>query len=135
MMKVLAIFVVILTVGWGVAIAADESPIQSMLGTPVTWTRDGTPVVTANAVGVVNNEFVPKEIRVTPGTTVIWTKLQGTHTVTAVETGPDGNPIFDANPIEGSFSYVFDTPGTHPYFCRFHGNEDGEGMAGTVIVE
>jgi plastocyanin len=135
MMKFLAIFVVTLTVGWGVVIAAEDSPLETMLGTPVTWTRNGTPVASANAVGVVSNEFVPKEIRVAPGTTVIWTKLGGTHTVTAVDLGPDGNPIFDANPIEGSFSFVFDTAGTYHYYCRFHGNEDGEGMAGTVIVE
>ena len=135
MMKLLAIFVATLAVGWGVAIAAQDSPIESMLGTPVTWTRDGTPVASANAVGVVNDEFVPKEIKVTPGTTVIWTKLEGTHTVTAVNTGPDGNPIFDANPIEETFSYVFDTAGTFTYYCRFHGTEDGEGMAGTVVVE
>jgi plastocyanin len=134
-MKLLAIFVVTLIVGWSVAIAAEDSPLETMLGTPVTWTRDGTPVASANAVGVANNEFVPKEIRVTPGTTVIWTQLEGTHTVTAVDTGPDGNPIFDANPIGDSFSFVFDTAGTYNYYCRFHGNEDGEGMAGTVVVE
>ncbi len=134
-MKLLAIFVVTLIVGWSVAIAAEDSPIETMLGTPVTWTRDGTPVASANAVGVVSNEFVPNEIKVTPGTTVIWTKLGGTHTVTAVDTAADGDPIFDANPIGDSFSFVFDTAGTYHYYCRFHGTEEGEGMAGTVIVE
>jgi plastocyanin len=29
----------------------------------------------------------------------------------------------------------FDTPGTYTFYCTFHGSPDGEGMAGTIIVE
>lgn len=29
---------------------------------------------------------------------------------------------------------TFDTPGTYTFFCTFHGNAEGSGMAGTLIV-
>jgi plastocyanin len=30
---------------------------------------------------------------------------------------------------------VFEQAGEYPFFCTFHGNAEGSGMAGTVIVE
>lgn len=29
---------------------------------------------------------------------------------------------------------TFDAPGTYTFFCTFHGNAEGSGMAGTLIV-
>jgi plastocyanin len=29
---------------------------------------------------------------------------------------------------------TFDTPGEYVFFCTYHGNSEGEGMAGTLIV-
>jgi plastocyanin len=38
--------------------------------------------------------------------------------------------------LEGDEAVVaFDTPGTYAFYCTFHGNADGAGMAGTVTVE
>ena len=34
-----------------------------------------------------------------------------------------------------SYAYTFTEPGTYPYFCRYHGDVGGVGMAGTIVVE
>lgn len=37
---------------------------------------------------------------------------------------------------EGDSAVItFDVPGTYQFFCTFHGNAQGAGMAGTLIVE
>jgi plastocyanin len=37
--------------------------------------------------------------------------------------------------LEGDSAVIsFDSPGTYVFFCSFHGNAEGSGMAGTIIV-
>jgi plastocyanin len=37
--------------------------------------------------------------------------------------------------LEGDEAVLtFDTPGTYIFYCTFHGNADGDGMAGTLTV-
>ena len=76
--------------------------------------------------------FQPKEITVKAGTKVTWINQDSfAHTVTA---GTRDNPsgLFDSKNLAGggTFSYVFDQPGTYNYFCGIH-----SGMDGTVIVQ
>ncbi len=33
------------------------------------------------------------------------------------------------------YTYTFTEPGTYRYFCRYHGDVGGVGMAGTILVE
>jgi plastocyanin len=76
--------------------------------------------------------FMPKEIHVAPGATVLWTNsspLQ--HTVTA----DDGS--FDSGLVDpgATFSQVFDAPGEYMYFCQPHGAAGGVGMSGKIVVD
>jgi plastocyanin len=75
--------------------------------------------------------FVPKELTVQAGTTVVWTNNDPfPHTVTS---GTRGSPtsLFDQTVDPGkTFSYTFQDPGTYPYFCSIH-----PGMDGVITVQ
>lgn len=73
-------------------------------------------------------EFRPQELRITPGTTVTWLNVSGSHTTTS-ETGA-WNSVDRLN--EGqSFSFTFQAPGEYLYYCDPHRNR---GMSGKIIV-
>ena len=67
--------------------------------------------------------YLPSEIKVDPGTEVIWSNDDSAaHTVTSgtPDVGPDG--IFDSALFMAgdTFSYDFNSPGSYPYFCMVH---------------
>src|SRR5215216_3780911 len=73
--------------------------------------------------------FVPVELHVGPGTTVVWTNSSPlAHTVTA----DDGS--FDSGNIDAgaTFEMYFEAPGFYTYFCAPH---KSLGMMGVVVVE
>jgi plastocyanin/uncharacterized membrane protein YozB (DUF420 family) len=75
--------------------------------------------------------FVPAELTVPVGTTVVWTNDErAKHTATA----DDG--LFDSGDqsLGDSYSYTFLEPGIYPYYCRYHGDLGGVGMAGAILV-
>ena len=81
----------------------------------------------ANEVFIQGNAFSPGTITVTANTTVTWTNKDGVaHTVTS-NTG-----IFDSGTINanGTYSHLFSTAGSYPYFCSVHPS-----MKGTVVVQ
>ncbi|HET6315593.1 MAG TPA: plastocyanin/azurin family copper-binding protein [Chloroflexota bacterium] len=76
--------------------------------------------------------FLPKEIHVAPGATVLWTNSSPLgHTVTA----DDG--AFDSGMVDpgATFSQVFDAPGVYQYFCQPHGAAGLVGMSATIVVD
>ncbi len=76
--------------------------------------------------------FIPSQLTIPAGMTVIWVNdEQAKHTATA----DDG--LFDSGDQELGVSYAntFTEPGTYQYYCRYHGDVDGIGMAGTIVVE
>jgi plastocyanin len=76
--------------------------------------------------------FVPKEIHVAPGATVLFTNSSPLgHTVTA----DDG--AFDSGLLNSGemFAQVFDAPGVYQYFCQPHGSAGGVGMSAIVVVD
>ena len=77
-------------------------------------------------------DFDAKEIKVKVGTTVMW-KNDGAkkHSATAAD-GSFDTGLYGSGE---SKSVTFDKPGTFLYYCQLHGTPDGNGMAGTVIVE
>jgi plastocyanin len=82
-------------------------------------------------VTIGDNTFTPKELRVSVGTTVVWTHSgERPHTVTA----DDDSFTSDTLNNGATFQQTFDTPGTFPYYCQFHGGKGGEGMAGVITV-
>ena len=76
-------------------------------------------------------QFLPSAMTIPAGTTVIWVNDERPkHTATA----DDG--LFDSGDqgLGDDFAYTFAEPGSYPYFCRYHGDVGGVGMAGTIEV-
>jgi plastocyanin len=76
--------------------------------------------------------FLPVEIHVAPGATVMWTNSSPlAHTVTA------DDAAFDSGNLDpgATFAQAFDAPGVYQYFCQPHGSAGLHGMAATVIVD
>jgi plastocyanin len=74
-------------------------------------------------VSVVDNEFDPVEVVVSPGTTVTW-RFEGeaAHDVS-------GDGFVSDRLTEGEFTHTFEATGSYPYVCTLH-----SGMDGTVYV-
>jgi len=78
--------------------------------------------------------FVPPELTVTVGTTVIWTNDDSaTHTVVSGDVNDPDNwgKVFESplNKPRQTFEFTFDTPGEYPYLCTLH-----PWMIGKIIV-
>lgn len=77
--------------------------------------------------------YDPDVVTVVPRTEVFWTNSDTTaHTVTSGE--PSGNNAgteFDSGDIgpQGTYSFIFMSPGTYDYFCTIH-----PWMTGQVVV-
>jgi plastocyanin len=79
----------------------------------------------AKKVTADNFDFEPQRVKVSPGTKVVWTSTQGSHTVTF-------KGGFDKTIPQGaSTSRKFKKAGTFKYICRFH---TAQGMKGKVVV-
>jgi plastocyanin len=77
-----------------------------------------------------DNFFDPANITVEPGTTVTWVQGgQNPHTTTSYDGSWDSGMIEGGS--GGTFSFTFEEPGTHDYFCVPH---ESLGMIGTVTV-
>lgn len=84
--------------------------------------------------GGFNPKFTPQTAEIVVGDTIRWTMVSGDHTVTSGTGAADANAgqLFDETLNEGqSFTYVFGSAGSFPYFCRPH---EADGMTGTVNV-
>ena len=81
-------------------------------------------------VKISNFKFVPQQVTVPAGTTVVWVNENGRHTVEA-DKGEFKSPVLTGG---NSFEFKFDKPGRYAYHCGFHGEAGGKDMAGTVVV-
>jgi plastocyanin/uncharacterized membrane protein YozB (DUF420 family) len=83
------------------------------------------------AVTMQDYAFNPDAITIKVGTTITWTNHDSEgHTVTSDDGRIDSGNI-DTNQ---TYSYTFDTPGTYPIYCRYHGGPGGQGMHMMVTV-
>jgi len=81
----------------------------------------------------VDNFFKDEVVSVEAGTEVVWeNKGRNDHNIIPVETGDFGVEIEEFTPGD-VYSYRFTEPGTYPYYCSLHGNEE-VGMIGTIEV-
>lgn len=101
-----------------------------------------TPGVAVGETGVAieGSKFVPRDVTVRVGETVVWTNMDNLpHSVTA----DDGS--FDSHSSCGmvagrcmnkgeTYRQTFRRAGSFPYYCRTHGARGGQGMAGAVTV-
>jgi plastocyanin len=79
------------------------------------------------SVSIQNMAFMPDTLRITTGTTVTWTNMDGVmHTVTA------SSGLFDSGNLSGGqmFHYMFNTAGTFTY----HSLNESSIKSGVVIV-
>lgn len=83
------------------------------------------------SIKVKNFGFEPKELTIAPGTTVEWTDEGGKHSVEA-DNGSFKSPALVAGQ---KYEHKFDTAGSYPYFCSFHGSKGGHDMAGKITVK
>ncbi len=86
------------------------------------------PAVTIN---MTRDAFDQTEVDIPAGSSVVWTNGNAlTHTVTADDGSFDSGDV----PSGKQFSMEFDTPGTYPYYCSYHGDVGGVGMSGVIVV-
>ncbi|MFC5302493.1 plastocyanin/azurin family copper-binding protein [Azospira restricta] len=89
----------------------------------------GTATAETVEVRIEKYKFVPEEIKIKAGDTVVWKSYEkrGYHTVWFKERGlPESEPMFP----DESWQMKFETQGEHPYVCGPHPE-----MTGRVIVE
>lgn len=78
-----------------------------------------------------DNFFSGKTIDISPGDTVVWKNVGAmSHTVTA-----DNGSFGSGTLLPGqTFSQTFTQAGSYPYYCKFHGGLNFQGMSGLVRV-
>ncbi len=115
---------------WAALLLAAAGCGTSPGGTPETASPVPTAPQPATAqVAIDNFAFSPREITVAPGTRVTWVNHDDVpHTATS-SVKPR---TFDSGALDtdGTFSFVFTTPGSYDYFCAVHPH-----MTGKIIVK
>lgn len=89
-------------------------------------------------VKMFDNRFEYTEVRLPVGGTVTFVGAgRSPHNANAADGSWSTEDVFGSlNQLEGdSAKLTFDEPGEYVFFCTFHGNAQGEGMAGKLIVE
>jgi plastocyanin len=89
-------------------------------------------------VQMFDNRYEFTEIRIPPGGSVNFVGAgRNPHNAVATDESWSTEDVFGSlEQFEDDEAViVFDAPGEYPFFCTFHGNAEGSGMAGTVIVE
>lgn len=78
------------------------------------------PPAQVHTVTVKDNSYEPKSITIEPGDTVRWvfTGIDGTHTVTALNGAFDSGTVFTAS--GATFERRFEARGTWDYSCKAH---------------
>src|SRR5262245_16386153 len=85
-----------------------------------------SPVFRVAHVSIRDFAFVPGNIQIAPGETIIWTNYDiAQHTVTFRDGTADSGVLTERE----IFSHAFEAPGTFEYYCRLHPS-----MTGTVMV-
>lgn len=98
---------------------------------------DGSVEGTSVTVEMYDDRFQYDEIRVPVGGEVAWVGAgRNPHNAVAADGSWSTEDVFGSlEQLEGDIAVVtYDEPGEHIFFCTFHGNAEGEGMAGRLIV-
>lgn len=85
-----------------------------------------------------DNRYSYTEVHIPAGGTVQWVGA-GRNPHNAVSAGGEWSTEDAFGSLEQSkgdvASITYDQPGEYLFYCTFHGNPDGKGMAGRLIVE
>lgn len=79
------------------------------------------------------SDYSPRCLKVKPGTTVT-IQASERHPLQGIEMGPP-NPFLRGSPGTRPETHTLNAPGSYGYFCTDHGDKEGNGMAGVVVVE
>lgn len=131
---------VIVTSGNGSVLGASTSqPNLPNTGT-TSSASSGNAATTVNAVnsgqrvvqvGVFDNFFDPHNVVIPTGGTVTWTNRgTTTHSIQA-----DNGTFLSTMAPGGTYSHIFNTPGTYLYYDTANGGPNGTGMFGVVVVQ
>ena len=96
-----------------------------------------TPDTSSPSVLMLDNRFSPVEVEVAVGATVEFVGAgRNPHNAVAADGSWTTEDSFGGlEQFEGDAALVtFTERGTYVFFCTFHGNGDGKGMAGTLTV-
>jgi plastocyanin len=88
-------------------------------------------------VRMFDNRFEHTEVRIPVGGSVTWLGAgRNPHNAMAADESWSTKDAFGSlEQLEGDEAVLtYDTPGTFVFFCTIHGNAEGAGMAGTLIV-
>ncbi len=88
-------------------------------------------------VEMYDNRFQYTEIRIPVGGSVNWVGAgQNPHNAVAADEEWSTETVFGSlDQYEGDEAVLtYDEPGEYVFFCTYHGNAEGRGMAGTLIV-
>jgi len=101
---------------------------------------DGTTATEGQDVTVrmFDNRYEYNEIHIPPGGSVNFVGAgRNPHNAVASDASWSTEDVFGSlEQLEGDEATIdFDQPGEYPFFCTFHGNAEGDAMAGVVIVE
>ncbi len=105
--------------------AVADGPVATGKTVSVPATTSGSKTL---HVKMESTKFVPDEVTVETGTTIIWVNED---TVKHNVTSSDGSFQSEDLVKGGAYSFTFREPGTYEYTCTLH----PPGMKGTVIVE
>ena len=89
-------------------------------------------------VRMFDNRFEYNEIHIPPGGSVNFVGAgRNPHNAVASDQSWSTEDVFGTlEQLEGDEAVIdFEQPGEYSFFCTFHGNAEGSGMAGVVIVE
>ncbi len=112
------------------------TPYATITGTTATTTATPTATISGVNTAVVimsSLAYVPAQLTVSVGTTVIWTNHDTvSHTVSSGTPGAlDGKFRSDTLAPGQAFSFTFNTTGNYPYFDEIYGSQ----MTGAITVQ
>jgi plastocyanin len=88
-------------------------------------------------VDMFDNRFEYMEIRIPVGGSVNFVGAgRNPHNAVSADGSWSTEEVFGSlEQLEGDEALItFEAPGEYVFFCTFHGNAEGDGMAGTLIV-
>lgn len=88
-------------------------------------------------VRMLDNRFSPSDITIPVGGSVTFVGAgRNAHNAVAADGSWSTEDVFGSLEMhEGDEATItFDRPGNYTFFCTFHGNAQGKGMAGTLTV-
>lgn len=92
----------------------------------------------AMVIEMLDNSYSPSELTVAAGIPVTFLGAgRNPHNAVAADGSWSTEDTFGSlEQFEGDqATVVVEEPGTYVFFCTFHGNAEGRGMAGTLVVE